>query len=74
MPNERGTWGARFKSRRLELGLTQETVAIRAGVTQQAISHFESDPRLSPRLTALERYAAALETTVEELFPMEARP
>lgn len=70
----RNTWHLRFKARRLALGLTQEQVAERLGVTQQTISTFEADGDLDPRISRLERYAEAVKSTVEELFPMEGRP
>lgn len=68
------SWGVRFYERRQALRLSQEQVAKLADVTQQAVSKFESDPNYVPRWGTLERYARALGTTVDELFPMVARP
>lgn len=63
-----GDLGRRVAERRAELGLTAETVAIRAGMVPSYLEWLEQSP--SPQLSrsALWRLAAALETTVEVLL------
>lgn len=67
------SWATRLLERRQALGLTQTQVAELAGVTQQAVSSFERG-RTVPRMRTLDRLAAAVGTTVTELFPMASRP
>lgn len=57
----------RFRLARLALGLSQGALAETAGVTRQAISGIESG-RWSPSLDVAIALAAALSSTVEELF------
>jgi transcriptional regulator with XRE-family HTH domain len=66
-------WNERFRDRRRALDRSQEFIAERAKITQQAISRFEHGA-VVPRISTLERLAFALDTTREELFPMEAAP
>jgi transcriptional regulator with XRE-family HTH domain len=49
--------------RRQRLGLSQTEVAARMGTSQSAVARLEAG-RSDPRLSTLERYAAALDTTV----------
>lgn len=49
--------------RRRELGLTQQQVADRLGITQSAVARFEGGDR-DPRLSTLRRYALAVESLV----------
>jgi predicted transcriptional regulator len=49
--------------RRNELGLSQTVVAARMGTSQSAVARLEAG-RSDPRVSTLERYAAALDTTV----------
>lgn len=49
--------------RRQRLGLTQTVVAARMGTSQSAVARLEAG-RSDPRLSTLERYAAALDTSV----------
>jgi len=51
---------------REHLGLTQEEVANRAGMTQAALSQIESGGH-KPRKTTLEKLAVALGITIEQL-------
>ena len=53
----------RLVRRRLELGLSQTVVAARMGTSQSAVARLEAG-RSDLRLSTLERYAAALGTTV----------
>jgi transcriptional regulator with XRE-family HTH domain len=51
---------------RAEAGLTQAEVAARIGTTQSAIARLESaEPKHSPSIATLQRYAKALGYTVE---------
>ncbi len=49
--------------RRVRLGLSQTAVAARMGTSQSAVARLEAG-RSDPRLSTLERYAAALDTSV----------
>jgi predicted transcriptional regulator len=49
--------------RRTELGLSQTVVAARMGTSQSAVARLEAG-RSDPRMSTLERYAAALDTSV----------
>jgi transcriptional regulator with XRE-family HTH domain len=59
---------------RAESGLTQAEVAERVGTTQSAIARLESaEPRHSPSIATLQRYAKALGYTVEVRLVKERR-
>jgi predicted transcriptional regulator len=49
--------------RRAELGLSQTVVAARMGTSQSAVARLEAG-RSDPRMSTLERYAAALDASV----------
>lgn len=66
-------WGSRFYARRVSLGLTQAHIAKTTGLTQQSISRIERN-QVIPKITTLELLARAVGTTVDELFPIAARP
>lgn len=53
----------RLVDRRQRLGLSQTQVAARMGTSQSAVARLEAR-RSDARLSTLERYAAALDTTV----------
>lgn len=57
--------------RRTEIGLTQEAVAKKVGVSLITIGRYERGER-RPTVDILPRYAAALDCSVEEL--LEALP
>lgn len=60
---------------RAEAGLTQAEVAARIGTTQSAIARLESaEPKHSPSLATLQKYAKALGYTVELRLVKERRP
>lgn len=61
------TPGERIRARRLALGLTQSELAGRLGVTQPALSQWESG-KSTPKAHARAGVAVQLGTTVEELF------
>jgi transcriptional regulator with XRE-family HTH domain len=67
------SWGMRVQRRREELEWTQVDVAKNMGVAPQTISKIERD-EIVPRLRTMESLAQALGTTLEELFPLSARP
>jgi DNA-binding XRE family transcriptional regulator len=54
----------RLVQRRIELGISQRTVAARMGTSQPAVARLEAG-RTDPRLSTLARYAAALDTSVD---------
>ena len=59
---------------RAEAGLTQGEVAARVGTTQSAIARLESvQPKHSPSIATLQRYAKALGYRVEIRFVKDAR-
>jgi DNA-binding XRE family transcriptional regulator len=55
-----------IKAWREELGLTQEDLALRLGVSQAAVAKFEQ-PKARPRAATLKKIATALGITVEQL-------
>ncbi len=52
---------------RKEMGLTQQELAARAGVSQQIITHYETGVR-TPKLEKAVRLAKVLQVPVEEIF------
>ncbi len=66
-------WGRNLRARRKALGLTQRQVAEVAGLTQQAVGHFEAGDHVPLDRTKVE-LARALGTNPSALFewpPME---
>lgn len=61
--------GEFIRRRRLEMGLTQQQLAERAGMYQRRLSQIERGAGPSPKLPLLRRLAAALEVSV--LFLVE---
>jgi DNA-binding XRE family transcriptional regulator len=59
--------GERLRARRLALGVTQEQLASRSGLTQEMISHLERG-RHQPRFATLDRYARGLGLPVAGLL------
>ncbi|MFE9650335.1 pyridoxamine 5'-phosphate oxidase family protein [Streptomyces sp. NPDC006365] len=55
--------GRRIARRRLELGLTREETAVRAGMVPSYLQHLEEHPTAAPARSVLLRLAGALETT-----------
>ena len=56
-----------IRERRKALGLRQEDLAIRLGVTRQTINAVENE-KYNPTLELAMRLASLLQTTVDELF------
>jgi transcriptional regulator with XRE-family HTH domain len=59
--------GTAVKARRLELGLTQEQLSLRAALHQRWISNVETGVR-NPSYASLRRLAAGLELSTWELI------
>lgn len=59
--------GLRIKDRRVAMGLTQEAMAERAGITPTYASHIERGEK-RPSLGVLVRIATALDITVDRLL------
>jgi predicted transcriptional regulator len=51
---------SKLRNRRLELGLSLADVAARTGIAKPNLSRLENNPRTSPTLESLHRYATAL--------------
>src|SRR5688572_25380151 len=68
--NEKPTLGQVIRTRRLELGLTQEELAERIGegIRQAEVSRLEHDRVVLPRRARLERIASALDIPPGELL------
>lgn len=64
--------GARILRRRKERGLTQEALANKLGVSNQAVSKWESDV-CCPDIALLPQLVDALEMTLDELFGRERK-
>ncbi|MEU4924305.1 pyridoxamine 5'-phosphate oxidase family protein [Streptomyces parvus] len=65
-PPAKGDLGRRITARRLQLGLSRQDVALRAGAAPGYIEYVEEQPA-TPGVGFLLRLADALETTVQEL-------
>ncbi|MFF3447744.1 pyridoxamine 5'-phosphate oxidase family protein [Streptomyces sp. NPDC002667] len=72
IPAGAGDVGRRISARREELGLTRETVAVRAGITPGYLRYLESRPTATPGAGALIRIADALDTSVSALHGGDA--
>jgi putative transcriptional regulator len=57
----------KFKTRRLESGLSQFQLAVKTGISPQTISNVEQGKHL-PQVTTALAFARALNTTVDDLF------
>ena len=58
----------RLKEKRIEANLTQAELGKRAGMSERTIQNYELGTRMPRNLEAVEKLAAALETTPEELL------
>lgn len=61
------TFGARFKAARLALGLTQDELADRLGITKSSVSSYENDGA-TPAFDKLAALRLHLETSLDELI------
>lgn len=66
-PDSQRALGAAVKARRLELGLTQEQLSLRAELHQRWISNVETGLR-NPSYASLRRLAEGLDLTTSELI------
>ena len=64
---ERETIGARIKEKRRELGLTQDELAQKVGVTFQAVSKWENDSSY-PDVVLMAQVASSLNMTTDEII------
>jgi transcriptional regulator with XRE-family HTH domain len=71
MANE--TFGQRLKRLRESAGLSQQQLATAAGLTQKAISFYETDKR-SPDFVVVERLASALGVAIQAFAAPPADP
>lgn len=60
--------GMRIKLKRIEMGLTQDELAAKSGVSRTTISLIERGVAESTKTSTLEKLAKALECTVQEIF------
>ena len=71
MSNKQGSLikilGANIAVRRKALGMSQEILAEKIGITQQALARMEQG-KIAPKLTRLPELAGALQCTVAELI------
>ena len=65
------TLGERLKAVRRRLGMSQEELALRSGVTKEAIEVVESGKRLYMRSDHLARLVKALGVSADELLGTE---
>lgn len=65
--------GERIKKRRLEMGLTQEQLGGRIGLSSNAIAGYETDRR-EPNLEKLIQLAYALDVTPDYLLGIDYQP
>lgn len=61
-------WGGNLRRRRQELGISQNHVAIAAGIKQQSVARFESGQQIPTDRTKV-ALARALGSSPGELFP-----
>lgn len=66
-PDFQRALGAAVKARRMELGLTQEQLSLRAELHQRWISNVETGVR-NPSYASLRRLAGGLDLTTSELI------
>jgi transcriptional regulator with XRE-family HTH domain len=71
-PTPQHALGLAVKARRLELGLTQEAVALEGGLHQRWVSNVENGWR-NPSYASLRRLAAGLELSASELIARAER-
>ena len=67
------TLGRRISSNRKRLGLTQDALAERLGITAQAISKWENDLSC-PDITMLPKLAEIFDISTDELLGVEPKP
>lgn len=60
--------GTRIKKIREQLGMTQEELAVKAGLCRATLSAIESDPQKKPTLRTLEKLARVLGVSLDQIF------
>lgn len=60
----------KLKKQREKIGLTQKQVANKAGISENGYQNYEAGKR-TPNVYTAQLIAQALQTTVEELFPLK---
>jgi transcriptional regulator with XRE-family HTH domain len=68
------TIGQRVRARRQELGLSQQEVAFRAGISIGIVHRLETGRTTDPHFSTLEGLAKALSINVEDLVRKEESP
>lgn len=64
------TLAERIRIRRTELGLTQEQLAIKAGIPYTTLSKIENDLVKNPTVNTLKKIADALEIKIDDLITL----
>lgn len=62
------TIGSKIKKLRLEKDLTQEELAVKAGIPYATLIKIENDSVKNPTINTLQKLAQALEVSVDELL------
>lgn len=60
--------GNNLRQLREDKGLTRIQLGEKAGLTERGIEYIEKEKRKAPRITTLEKLAAALDVTVNDLI------
>ena len=60
--------GYRIKALRIEKKMSQEELSVKSGISRTTISNIENGSEKNVLMSTLLRIAAALETTVDNLF------
>lgn len=72
-PSQTVKLGLKIRSRRKQLGMTQEQLAEMLGVGHQALSRIEQG-HMAPKMDRLPALAKALQCTVSDLFRDDSEP
>ena len=64
--------GIRIKEIREKMGMTQEELAVKAGVSRAALCEVENNPDKKPTVRTLEKLASALGVTLDRIFYPES--
>lgn len=62
------TIGSKIKKLRLEKDMTQEELAVKAGIPYATLIKIENDSVKNPTINTLQKLAQALEVSVDELL------
>ena len=64
--------GIRIKEIREKMGMTQEELAVKAGVSRATLCEVENNPDKKPTVRTLEKLASALGVTLDRIFYPES--